>query len=702
MIDDELYRKYLESVFVPHKESFYYIPKLNIILPDNEVLNNFTYYDLYHIFVRMNRPSGYKSYVYDIEGNPTYLKYPTNFEIVSALNGYYVLRRALGDDNYYLYDYNDELVFSCTSETKSYNWPPMQLENRNEKLILKDDGNNIVYEISIKDNKKVIKLESVSSEKVHEVLKELNISEDLIEKLKSKNILHEIRYNNSFWEIRARFLDGYELPILAACRLKKQNTIKIIAYNPKGLQVQFNKEKCLVRDKLSDNDKLTYYDNNGKKISEFISIKIKEAKCVDENIYNLFVSGKLKLQLEENKLLGFINDKRYELYGRFTCGRALVRDENGLYGYLDYDGKEVIKPQFTSAGEFCRGTASVYGGTIDVNGNYIEHEMYETIKNNNGDFTFYRGERSINKYILGFSKKDFSCYFETVSPKKGIRKRKKKYYYYIDYKTKEIIKTTYQPVRQYFNFMIFHIHKIFYWQEGYYLFNKKDKSYTWLTNNEDFLKFYDDYFILNGRTYYITDRIVDLGDFSLACRVKKDDRKLFAKDEYLYSRRHTEDAKEAKAKKDELKKQLAMQENQKKKVRLQEIEQEMTALREERESILANMSREEKIRISVPDDFEVEKNGIKRVNSKYIYSLEKYDLMFYDFTGFDVSNLDFSGTNAAINPQTIYNRDMSNGNFCDVNFLSYDFSNVDIRGAIFNNDFVICYQEKILGKKLTK
>ena len=71
MTDDELYRKYLESVFVPHKESFYYVPKLNIILPDNEVLNNFTYYDLYHIFVRMNRLSGYKSYVYDIEGNPT-------------------------------------------------------------------------------------------------------------------------------------------------------------------------------------------------------------------------------------------------------------------------------------------------------------------------------------------------------------------------------------------------------------------------------------------------------------------------------------------------------------------------------------------------------------------------------------------------------------------------------------------------------
>ena len=138
------------------------------------------------------------------------------------------------------------------------------------------------------------------------------------------------------------------------------------------------------------------------------------------------------------------------------------------------------------------------------------------------------------------------------------------------------------------------------------------------------------------------------------------------------------------------------------KAKLQKIEQKIIALQEEREKLIINMSREAKIRIGVPYDFKVEKNGVKRINSKYIYSLEKYDLMFYDFTGFDVSNLDFSGTNAAINPQTVYNKDMSNGNFCDVNFLSYDFSDVDINGAIFNNDFIVCYQEKILGRKLMK
>ena len=76
--------------------------------------------------------------------------------------------------------------------------------------------------------------------------------------------------------------------------------------------------------------------------------------------------------------------------------------------------------------------------------------------------------------------------------------------------------------------------------------------------------------------------------------------------------------------------------------------------------------------------------------------------MFYDFTGYDVSNLDFSGTNAAINPQIVYDKDMSNGNYSDVTFLTYDFSNVDISGAVFNNDFIVGYQKKILGRKLTK
>ncbi len=693
---DELYRKYLESVFVERGGSFYYVPKFNIILPDSKLLNNFSYYDLYHIFVRMNRLNGYKSYVYDIEGNSAYLKYPPNFQIVCALDGYYVVRYEAGSDNYYMYDYNDELVFSCTSETKSYIWPPMYLRKGEGKLILKDDDNNVVHEIPIKDNKKVIKLENISSEKISELLKELNISENLIEKLKSKNILHEIWYNHSFLEIRARFFEGYELSILAACRLQDQRGIKILGYNSKGLEVRFNKERCLVRDR-----KLTYYNNKGEKISEFISIKNEEQKAVDENIYNLFSRGKLKLKLERYKLLGFINGKKYELYGRYCCGRALARNEDGLYGYLDYDGNEIIKPQFTAAGEFYRGVACVYDGTIDINGNYVEHGIYDKIKNKGGDLVFYRGDSSINEYILGFTDKDYSCYLEITDPKKKISKRRTKSYYYADYKTKELVKADYEPVRQYLNFMIFRIPKSFYWQEGYYLFDKSDKSYVWLTNKINALKLFDDYFILDGHTYYVADRIIDLETFSLNWR-RKSNVELLTKEEYLNSKRHKDDGKETSAKEAALQNQLAIQEKQKNKAKLQKIEQQIAALQEEREKLLAKMEREANMKIAVPSDFLVEKNGVKRVNSKYVYSLKKYDLQLYDFSGFDVSNLDFSGSNASINPQTVYNKDMSNGNFCDVTFLSYDFSGVDINGAIFNNDFVICYQEKILGRKLTK
>ena len=95
----------------------------------------------------------------------------------------------------------------------------------------------------------------------------------------------------------------------------------------------------------------------------------------------------------------------------------------------------------------------------------------------------------------------------------------------------------------------------------------------------------------------------------------------------------------------------------------------------------------------------IEENGIKYISKKYVNYLKLFDLLTFDFSGFDVSNLDFTGTNASINPQTVYNKDMSNGNYSDVTFITYDFSEVDITNATFNNDFVTCYQESKLKRK---
>ncbi len=698
MTSDELYNKYLEEEFREQDGTYYCNPKTNEVFLDSQIVDNLIYYDLYHVFARVNRYGYSDRFIYDIKGNPLYLKFSDFFNPICGLKGYYVMQDRKDGSCYYLYDYDDNLIFSYKSDEVNYGYPT--LYKYPHVISLKDGGDYIIHEEPLKDEETVLKISKNNIEEIKAVFTKFGIANSFIEELENKNNLEEINYNDYFLVLKAQFLDGDIMPILVVNKSRENNRSKILAYNPAGLETQFNKDRCLIRDKS-----LIYFDNNGQVINEFFRADYKNWLNIDKTMATLITIEKMQLKFKKKKLFCYINDRKYELSSCTYCsGRLLVKNKDGLYGYLDSEGKEVIKPQFELAHEFYRGYAGTEDGDIDINGNLFNKEILKNYSDYKSGLAYcrsYDGTLDPNKYILGISASDYKNFLVITRSKKGILKRKERTFYYIDYKTKEIIKTTYQPVRQYYDFMIFYIHKNFYWQEGYYLFAKNTKSYIWLANKNDNLAFFDDYFTLNGKTYYVADRIIDLGSFQLTSRIKKDNRKLLTKDEFLASKKYNDDI-DAKTREDELNRQLAIQKIQETKARLQKIEQKIIALQEEREKLIINMSHEAKIRIGVPADFKVEKNGIKRVNSKYIYSLEKYDLMFYDFTGFDVSNLDFSGTNAAINPQTIYNKDMRNGNFCNVNFLSYDFSNVDISGAIFNNDFVICYQEKILEKKLTK
>lgn len=68
------------------------------------------------------------------------------------------------------------------------------------------------------------------------------------------------------------------------------------------------------------------------------------------------------------------------------------------------------------------------------------------------------------------------------------------------------------------------------------------------------------------------------------------------------------------------------------------------------------------------------------------------DLHYLDFENVKVSGIDFSGTNATINPQKVYNKDMSNGIYDGLIFTSKDFSNVNISNSSFkgcNMDFAL-------------
>lgn len=699
MIDDELYKKYLESLFIEQGGTYYYEPQTNKIFLDKEMVDRIVYRDLYHVFAMVNRWGAPDECIYGISGEPIYLKYPAHFEPISGLKGYYLMRIGMGGTTYNLYDRNDKLIFTY-KEHDNKHWPHVALEERNNMIVLRNSADDIVYKTPVIRTEKTLRVRKDNLQEIETILKRFNVDKTLREKMRLEDRLCEICYNDYFLKIIGRFLNGDELPICVICKSIKDGISRVLATNMAGLEVEFNNEKCLIEDK-----NLTYYDNNGQVTQKFMAPNYDKLIRIDKTMANLIVANKMCLKKENNNLVGIVNGKKYKIYGKYYCERLLVCDESNLYGYLDCQGEEIIKAQFVEAGTFENGIAGTSKGRIDLDGNLLEDEDLEKIKryyNSDCLMLFYRGTFDINNHILGIVNNDFKCYLEIIPKKKGLLKRKPNIYYYVDYKTKKIVKSYYRPVRQYINFVIFYMEKNFYWQEGYYLYDKNDGSYTWIASKKDEIYFHSDYFALNGITYYLTDRVIDLGNFYLAGRVKKDDSEIKTKDEFLKIA-NTIEKNNAEYNRKDLRDQVAKQ--QEYLFMLQEYQAKIDEYEKKKRAVLKKMicDASVKYKLEPPNDFIYVENGVKRISSKYTDYLKFYNLLMIDFNDVDVRGLDFSGSSLAIiNPQTVHNKDMSNGNFCDVIFSTYDFTGINISNAIFNDEFVLANQDNILKKKLEK
>lgn len=90
---------------------------------------------------------------------------------------------------------------------------------------------------------------------------------------------------------------------------------------------------------------------------------------------------------------------------------------------------------------------------------------------------------------------------------------------------------------------------------------------------------------------------------------------------------------------------------------------------------------EEKLLIQVDDHLEI--------NPIYATYLQYIDFScIFSFDNVKVSGLDFSNTNAYnINPQTVYQKDMSNGNYEGINFEWKSFTGVNISNSKFTQGF---------------
>ena len=73
-------------------------------------------------------------------------------------------------------------------------------------------------------------------------------------------------------------------------------------------------------------------------------------------------------------------------------------------------------------------------------------------------------------------------------------------------------------------------------------------------------------------------------------------------------------------------------------------------------------------------------------NKEYIPYLRFIDLSYIDSKNLKVSGIDFRGTNIRIDPQKVYNKDLSYSKFDDQNFAFKDFSGCDLRGTDLSNE----------------
>lgn len=408
------------------------------------------------------------------------------------------------------------------------------------------------------------------------------------------------------------------------------------------------------------------------------------------------------LRHKDDQLYAFVGNKVYKVCGRYSCNRLLVFGDNNLYGYLDEYASEVIKPQFDFNFGFKHGFAGNHKFAIDMNGNKCDRKgilwnlKFGPNSTDNGILSQkdYQGNFKENVNIKIASKDDYLNYLEHNTKLDdddyydSFSANWYYYYsYYVDYLTLKPVKAKYIPQRQYLNFMVFYIYKGPN-DTGYYLYDKKADKYEWLAAKNTPISYYDDYFIINGNFYYVGSRVINLGEFDIHDKHLNSNSTLLSESEYFdkTANGQTNFNKEINREISDYHSDenlIAKYTNQ-----IKMLIEKIVFLKQKRKLTKGP-------RIEVPVDFTVNIAGVKTINSDYRKLLKHFNLLFFDFSGVDVSGLDFSGSNACINLQTVYNKDLSNGNYSDVTFLSYDFRGTNIIGATFNNDFVTCYQEKL-------
>ena len=447
-----------------------------------------------------------------------------------------------------------------------------------------------------------------------------------------------------------------------------------------------------------------------------------------------------------NKEGNFISNDYYDEVGNFYEKRAWVKINN-KYNFINTEGDLISKKWYDYADLFSCGIARVgkkqpfsskmgynfinkrgellldewnFGSKFQINYNsapiddtinivFLYNNGYKIMQNGN---TVYLLDDYNDIIMLSNSNEKIKEEDILKLKWKAIidSKKVKNNFFSFEYNDDNITyKLKYEPVYNYNNFILCKN------EEKYYLYSKSKNDYTFISNKE--IKYGKNYLEFEGHTYFITDELVEVTGIKVSSSLElKDNIEEILeieefKDKYLngefyenaLGKVEKSNIDNKKQELENIKKILAKFSIKKEEQRLEKIKELNDRLNSSAETLLnsftnfLNIQKEleqldnpnveiKKMYISEEMLF-IKMNDHLEINPLFlqINFLRYFDLTLISFTNVKISGIDLSYTNANINPQTVYNKDMSNGNYSGLNFTNKNFEGVNTNNSIFND-----------------
>lgn len=362
-------------------------------------------------------------------------------------------------------------------------------------------------------------------------------------------------------------------------------------------------------------------------------------------------------------------DKTFVFLGTFDEGLAPFSDDGKSFGYIDTEGNVVIEPKFKGALNFRDGVARVSAvklfkatdQTIDLNGNVVKTQEVNGFKMivDNGSYRFY------DKYT--------GDYISVMNP----------------------------VVANYEGFLLCKS------AQGIEVFDKKSGVTNLLVSgdiNVENIQCLDRLLVVGDRHFYLDSKngkIVDLtgyvdlsqiygiGDFfdgkyqlstfeefkNLEC-YRENKEAEHARSEML---RQTEERKSGVTSAKTIHERIFEERRQIEAERADTLEQ-LKALKEK----LSYLEKKGYSEVRIDSDILFDEvDDHREIKPELLDDLPFLDLAAIDFSGVKVSGLNLSNTNIAIDPQTVYRKDMSNGIYDGIRLISRNFDGVNVNNSSF-------------------